>query len=93
MTRFASPLVAAERYPVRPIRLIVGFPPGGAADLVARMIGQQLSSRLRQAVIVENQPGASGNMGTETVVRARPDGYTLLLGTATNAINGALTAS
>jgi tripartite-type tricarboxylate transporter receptor subunit TctC len=86
----AAPLAAAEQYPKRPIRLIVGFPPGGAADLVARLIGQQLSARLHQPVIVENQPGASGNMGTEAVVRAPPDGYTLLWVTSTNATNAAL---
>jgi tripartite-type tricarboxylate transporter receptor subunit TctC len=90
MTALASPLAAAERYPTRPIRLIVGFPPGGAADLVARLIGERLSARLRQPIVVENQPGASGNIGTETVVRALPDGYTLLLATSTNAINPAL---
>ncbi len=90
-TAFALPLAAAEpSYPSRPIRLIVGFPPGGAADLAARLIGERLSARLRQPVVVENQPGASGNIGTETVVRALPDGYTLLLVTATNAINAAL---
>jgi tripartite-type tricarboxylate transporter receptor subunit TctC len=90
VTAFASPLAAAEPYPARPIRLIIGFPPGGAADLVARLIGQRLSVRLRQPIVVENQPGASGNIGTETVVRAPPDGYTLLLATGTNAINTAL---
>jgi tripartite-type tricarboxylate transporter receptor subunit TctC len=91
MTAFASPLAAAEpSYPSRPIRLIVGFPPGGAADLAARLIGQWLSERLHQPIIVENQPGASGNIGTEDVVRASPDGYTLLLVTGTNAINAAL---
>ena len=86
----ASPLAAAERYPIRPIRLIVGFPPGGAADLVARLIGQRMSARLGQPIVVENQPGASGNIGTESVVRAPANGYTLLLVTSTNAINAAL---
>jgi tripartite-type tricarboxylate transporter receptor subunit TctC len=90
MTRFAAPLFAAERYPTRPIRLIVGFPPGGAADLMARLMGQQLSARLRRPIVVENQPGASGNIGTEAVVRAQPDGYSLLLVTSTNAINAGL---
>jgi tripartite-type tricarboxylate transporter receptor subunit TctC len=90
MTGFAAPLVAAEQYPTRPIRLIVGFPPGGAADLVARLIGQRLSARLGQAVVVENQAGASGNIGTEAVVRAPRDGYELLLVTSTNAINTGL---
>ena len=90
MTGFTAPLAAAERYPSRPIRLIVGFPPGGAADLVARLIGQRLSARLHQPVIVENEAGASGNVGTEAVVRAPADGYTLLFVTGTNAINAAL---
>jgi tripartite-type tricarboxylate transporter receptor subunit TctC len=90
MTGFGSPLVAAEQYPTRPIRLIVGFPPGGAADLVARLIGQRLSARLGQAVVVENQAGASGNIATEAVVRAPRDGYELLLVTGTNAINAGL---
>jgi tripartite-type tricarboxylate transporter receptor subunit TctC len=91
MVAFASPLAAmGSSYPSRPIRLIVGFPPGGAVDLIARLIGQKLSERLRQPIVVENQPGASGNIGTETVARALPDGYTLLLATSTNAINAAL---
>jgi tripartite-type tricarboxylate transporter receptor subunit TctC len=89
-TAIASPLAAREPYPTRPIRLVVGFPPGGAADLLARLIGQQLAARLHQSVIVENQPGASGNLGTEAVVRAPPGGYTLLWVTSTNATNAAL---
>jgi tripartite-type tricarboxylate transporter receptor subunit TctC len=89
---FARPLDAKEAYPSRPIRLVVGFPPGGAADLTARLIGQKLSVRLNQSIIVENQSGASGNISTETVVRAVPDGYTLLWVTGTNAINAALYA-
>jgi tripartite-type tricarboxylate transporter receptor subunit TctC len=87
---FARRLAAKEAYPSRPIRLIVGFPPGGAADLLARLIGQRLAARLGQSIVVENQAGASGNIGTETVVRAVPDGYTLLWITGTNAINAAL---
>jgi tripartite-type tricarboxylate transporter receptor subunit TctC len=90
MAPFGRPLAAKEAYPSRSIRLIAGFPPGGAADLTARLIGQKLSVRLNQSFIVENQPGASGNIGTETVVRAVPDGYTLLWITGTNAINAAL---
>lgn len=77
-------------YPVRSIRIVVGFPPGGGADLTARLIGQWLSERLRQPVIVENRPGAATNIATETVVRAPPDGYTLLDVTVTNAINASL---
>jgi tripartite-type tricarboxylate transporter receptor subunit TctC len=90
VTAFAAPLAAQRSYPSRPIRLIVGFPPGGAADLMARLMGQRLSARLHQPVIVENQPGASGNIATETVVRALPDGYTMLWATGTTAINAAL---
>ena len=67
----------AQNYPSRPIRLVVGFPPGGGVDIVARMMGQWLSERLGQQVIVENRPGAGGNLATEAVVRAPPDGYTL----------------
>jgi tripartite-type tricarboxylate transporter receptor subunit TctC len=72
-----SRIASAETYPTRPIRLIVGFPPGGGVDIVARLLAQRLSVRLGQQVVVENKPGASGNIATETVVRAPPDGYTL----------------
>jgi tripartite-type tricarboxylate transporter receptor subunit TctC len=71
---------AAETYPTRPIRLIVAFPPGGAADLVARLVGQPLSVRLGQPVVIENRPGANGSLAGEVVARATPDGYTLLAG-------------
>ncbi|MBI2296686.1 MAG: tripartite tricarboxylate transporter substrate binding protein, partial [Betaproteobacteria bacterium] len=70
---------AAEAYPAKPIRLLVGFPPGGANDLVARAIATRLSPRLGQQVIVENRAGASGNIATELAARAAPDGYTMLL--------------
>ena len=80
----------AQTYPARPVHLIVGFPAGGAADIVARLMGQWLSERLGQPFIIENRPGAGGNIATEAVVRAPPDGYTLLLVTATNAINATL---
>jgi tripartite-type tricarboxylate transporter receptor subunit TctC len=80
----------AGTYPARPVHLIVGFPPGGTADIVARLIGQWLSHRLGQPVVVENRPGASGNIGTEVAARAAPDGYTLLLATAANTINATL---
>src|SRR5215510_4080447 len=69
----------AQGYPSRPVRIIAGFPPGGSVDFHARLIGQLLSERLGQQFIVENRPSAGGNLGTEAVARAAPDGYTLLL--------------
>src|SRR5262249_39185452 len=80
----------AESYPTRPIHLVVGFPAGGPNDILARLIGQWLSERLGQPVIVENRPGASGNLATEAVMRAPADGYTLLLVGPANAINASL---
>ena len=77
----------SQAYPNRPVRLIVGFPPGGNADLMTRLIGQWLSERLGQPFVVENRPGAGTNLATEAVVRALPDGYTLLVATDANAIN------
>src|ERR1700704_3253894 len=81
---------SAQSYPVRPIHLIVGFPRGGPNDILARLMAQWLSERLGQPVIVENRPGASGNIATEAVVRAPADGYTLLLVGPANAINASL---
>jgi len=86
VTRIAT----AQSYPTRPVRLIVGFPPGGVADLYARLIGQLLSDRLGQPFIVENRPGGGSNVATEAVVRAAPDGYTLLQATSANAWNATL---
>jgi tripartite-type tricarboxylate transporter receptor subunit TctC len=83
-------IVRAQAYPTRPLRLIAPFPAGGVVDLFSRLIGQALSERLGQQVVVENRAGAGGNLGTEAVVRAAPDGYTLLLMTSTNAINQTL---
>jgi tripartite-type tricarboxylate transporter receptor subunit TctC len=77
-------------YPTRPVHLIVGFPAGGPQDIVMRLMCQWLSERLGQSFIVENKPGASGNVGAETVVRAAPDGYTLLSVSSPNAINASL---
>jgi tripartite-type tricarboxylate transporter receptor subunit TctC len=82
-----SRLARAQAYPTRPVRLIVGFAPGGGVDIIARVIGQWLSERLGQQFLIENRPGAATNIATEAVVRAPPDGYTLLLVNAANAIN------
>ena len=87
----ALPRIArAQAYPSRPVRLIVGFFAGGLTDILARLLGQPLSERLGQQFIVEDQPGAGTNRATETVVRALPDGYTLLMATSSNAINATL---
>jgi tripartite-type tricarboxylate transporter receptor subunit TctC len=83
LSRFAW----AQAYPSRPVRLVVGAPAGGGFDIVARLMGQWLSERLGQPFVIENRPGAASNIGTETVVKAPPDGYTLLLAGTPNAIN------
>jgi tripartite-type tricarboxylate transporter receptor subunit TctC len=85
-----SPVAGPQTYPTRPVRVIVGFTPGSAPDIVARLMGQWLSERVGQPFIVENRPGAGTNIGTEVVVRAPPDGYTLLVVGAPNAINATL---
>jgi tripartite-type tricarboxylate transporter receptor subunit TctC len=87
---FAPHVARAQAYPTRPVRLIVGFAPGGATDIMARLMGQSLSERLGQQFVIENRPGAASNVGTEAVVNAAPDGYTLLLVTSVNAINATL---
>jgi tripartite-type tricarboxylate transporter receptor subunit TctC len=86
----ASRLARADTYPSRPVRLIVGFAPGGATDTTARLVGQWLSERLGQQFVVENRVGAGTNIATEAVVRSPADGYTLLTVTASNAINATL---
>ena len=85
-----SRIARAQAYPSRPVRIIVGFAAGGATDIVARLIGQWLSERLGQPFVIENRPGAGSNIGTEAVVRAPADGYTLLLVAPANAINATL---
>ena len=85
-----SRIARAQAYPSRPVSLIAGFAPGGGVDITARLVGQWLSERLGQQFVVENRPGAAGNIGTEAVVRARADGYTLLLAGSFNTINATL---
>ena len=77
-------------YPSKPIRLIVGYPAGGASDVAARIVGQKLSERMGQSLVVENRPGSAGNIGAEAVAKAAPDGYTLLLGTISLSVNPSL---
>jgi tripartite-type tricarboxylate transporter receptor subunit TctC len=85
-----SRVARADTYPTRPVRIIFGFPAGGAGDIVARLIGQWLQERFGQPFIIENRPGAGTNIATDLVVKAVPDGYTLLLATNANAINATL---
>jgi len=80
----------AQDYPTRPVHLVVGYPAGLTPDIVARLIAQSLSERLGQQVIIDNRPGAGSNIGTEAVVRAPADGYTLLVLTFANAVNATL---
>jgi tripartite-type tricarboxylate transporter receptor subunit TctC len=85
-----SSIATAQAYPTRPVRIIVGFPAGGGVDIIARLMGEWLSARLGQAFVIETRPGAATNIATEAVVRAPPDGYTLLLVNAANATNATL---
>jgi tripartite-type tricarboxylate transporter receptor subunit TctC len=86
----ASRFAWAQAYPSRPVRVIVGFTTGSAPDIVARLMSQWLSERLGQQFVIDNRPGGGGNIGTEAVVRASPDGYTLLMVGGWNAINATL---
>jgi tripartite-type tricarboxylate transporter receptor subunit TctC len=83
-------LAAAQQYPSRPVRIVAGFAAGGGVDVTARLIGQWLAERLGRSFVIENRTGAGGNVGTEAVVNAPPDGYTLLLATVPNAVNASL---
>ncbi len=90
-TAFAAPVAQAETFPARPIRIVVGFPTGGAPDTLARIVSEKISPSWGQPVVVDNKPGAGGNIGAEAVARAPGDGYTLALGTVgTHSINGAV---
>src|SRR5258705_1663903 len=84
---------AALDYPTRPVRWVVGYPAGGATDIIARLIGQKLSERMGQQFVIENKPGAGNNIGTEAVVNAAPDGYTVLLVNPANFVNASLYAN
>jgi tripartite-type tricarboxylate transporter receptor subunit TctC len=81
------PAQAQDRYPSKPIRLLVGYPPGGATDIIARTLAAKLTAELGQPVVVENKPGATSNIASEAVAKSPPDGYTLLIGTISNATN------
>jgi tripartite-type tricarboxylate transporter receptor subunit TctC len=84
---------SAQDYPTRPVKWVVGYPPGGATDIIARLLGQRLSERLGQQFVIENKPGAGNNIATESVINAEPDGYTLLFVNPANYINASLYAN
>jgi tripartite-type tricarboxylate transporter receptor subunit TctC len=86
----APQITKAQSYPAHPVRLLVGFPAGGQVDIIARLTAQFLGARLGQTVVVENRPGAGGNLGAEAIVNAPPDGYTLFFAAASNAVNATL---
>jgi len=92
LSSFAAGNAAAAGYPDKPVHIVVGYPPGGATDIMARLFGGYLSQKLGQQFVIENKPGAGNNIGTEMVVRAAPDGYTLLLVNSANMINDSLYA-
>ncbi len=94
ISAFASiPGASALDYPTRPVKWVVGYPPGGATDIIARLLGQRLSERLGQQFVIENKPGAGNNIATESVINAAPDGYTLLFVNPANYINASLYAN
>jgi tripartite-type tricarboxylate transporter receptor subunit TctC len=86
----AARIAFAQAYPTRPVRIVVGFTPGGSTDIGARLIGQWLQERLGQPFVIENRPGAGTNIATETVVNAPSDGYTLLMVGPSSAVNATL---
>jgi tripartite-type tricarboxylate transporter receptor subunit TctC len=90
---YSTRRASALDYPTRPVRFVVGYPAGGATDIIARLVGQRLSERLGQQFVIENKPGAGNNIGTEAVVNAPPDGYTVLLVNPANFINTSLYAN
>src|SRR6185436_9004357 len=79
---FASACVCAQTFPSKPVRIVVPFPPAGPTDILARVVGQKLTENLGPQFIIDNRPGANGNIGAEIVARSPPDGYTMLLATA-----------
>jgi tripartite-type tricarboxylate transporter receptor subunit TctC len=85
-----QPVAWAQTYPTKPIRMIVGFPPGGAADIIARILGQKLGERFQQQLVIDNRAGAGGSMASEITAKAAPDGYTLLMISSSHAANAAL---
>src|SRR5262245_63652060 len=87
-----SALALAQDYPAKPIRMIVTYPPGGGADLIARLVAPKMSTALGQTVVVENRPGASGMIGAELVANSQPDGYTLMLDASSHAVTPSLYA-
>nr|WP_231907075.1 tripartite tricarboxylate transporter substrate binding protein [Cupriavidus sp. D384] len=88
----AVPAAQAQAWPNKPIRMVVPYPPGGPTDIVARVVGQKLSERLGQPIVVDNRPGAGGNIGADAVAKSAPDGYTMLVATTAHAINMTLFA-
>jgi len=85
-----SSIASADPYPTRPVHIVAGYPPGGAPDIMARLIGEWLSEQLGQQFVIDDRPGAAGNIGAEMVAKSPPDGYTLLLAVSTNAVNASL---